>query len=76
VRVFGVLTNLTKTLCVRALAQKSGWIIEEVRGERLRVPLVVGAFTHVAVQVYLERVTHHQFVGTFFNFLPQYFTSL
>ena len=51
-------------------------IIEEVRGERLRVPLAVGAFTHVAVQVYLERVTHHQFVGTFFNFLPQYFTSL
>jgi glucan biosynthesis protein C len=43
---------------------------------RLLVPLVVGAFTHVAVQVYLERVTHHQFVGTFFDFLPQYFNGL
>jgi glucans biosynthesis protein C len=43
---------------------------------RLLVPLVVGAFTHVAVQVYLERVTHHQFVGTFFEFLPQYFNGL
>jgi peptidoglycan/LPS O-acetylase OafA/YrhL len=42
---------------------------------RLLVPLVVGAFTHVAVQVYLERVTHHQFVGTFFEFLPQYFNG-
>jgi glucan biosynthesis protein C len=43
---------------------------------RLLVPLVVGAFTHVAVQVYLERVTHHQFAGTFFEFLPQYFNGL
>ena len=43
---------------------------------RLLVPLVVGAFTHVAVQVYLERITHHQFVGTFFEFLPQYFNGL
>jgi glucans biosynthesis protein C len=43
---------------------------------RLLVPLVVGAFTHVAVQVYLERVSHHQFVGTFFDFLPQYFNGL
>jgi peptidoglycan/LPS O-acetylase OafA/YrhL len=42
---------------------------------RLLVPLVVGIFTHVAVQVYLERVTHHQFVGTFFEFLPHYFNA-
>ena len=43
---------------------------------RLLVPLGVGAFTHVAVQVYLERVSHHQFTGTFFDFLPQYFNGL
>ena len=42
----------------------------------LLVPLAVGAFTHVAVQVYLERVTHYQFVGTFFEFLPEYFNGL
>jgi peptidoglycan/LPS O-acetylase OafA/YrhL len=42
---------------------------------RLLVPLVVGVFTHVAVQVYLERVSHHQFVGTFFEFLPHYFNG-
>jgi hypothetical protein len=42
---------------------------------RLLVPLVVGIFTHVAVQVYLERVSHHQFVGTFFEFLPHYFNA-
>ena len=43
---------------------------------RLFVPLVVGAFTHVAIQVYLERVSHHQFTGTFFEFLPHYFEGL
>jgi hypothetical protein len=43
---------------------------------RLLVPLVVGVFTHVAVQVYLERVSHHQFSGTFFDFLPHYFEGL
>ncbi len=40
---------------------------------RLFVPLAVGAFTHIAVQVYIERVTHGQFVGTFFDFIPYYF---
>jgi DNA-binding IclR family transcriptional regulator len=54
VRVLGALTNLTETLYLRALAQKSGWtvdlellvgsvvmIIEEVRGERV-LPVGVG----------------------------------
>jgi len=40
---------------------------------RLLVPLVVGVFTHVAIAVYLERLTHHQFYGSFFEFFPQYF---
>lgn len=40
---------------------------------RLFVPLVVGVFTHVALGVYLERVTHHQFTGSFFGFYPRYF---
>ncbi|HTP08612.1 MAG TPA: acyltransferase [Anaerolineae bacterium] len=43
---------------------------------RLLVPLVVGIFTHVAVQVYLQRVSEHQFVGTFFEFIPHYFDGL
>lgn len=43
---------------------------------RLFVPLAAGAFTHVAVQVYLERISHHQFTGTFFDFLPHYFDGL
>jgi len=40
---------------------------------RLLVPLVVGMFTHVILQVYLERLTHHQFSGSFWAFIPRYF---
>jgi len=43
---------------------------------RLLVPLVVGVFTHVALQVYLDRITHLQFSGSFFDFLPHYFEGI
>ena len=43
---------------------------------RLLVPLVVGIFTAGPLQVYLERITHHQFSGTFFQFLPHYFEGI
>ncbi len=40
---------------------------------RLGVPLLVGVFTHASLQVYLERISHHQFDGSYFQFLPHYF---
>jgi glucan biosynthesis protein C len=40
---------------------------------RLVVPLTLGVFTHAALMVYLERLTHGQFNGSFFQFLPHYF---
>jgi glucans biosynthesis protein C len=43
---------------------------------RLLVPLVVGAFTHASLQVYLERITHGQFFGSYFQFLPHYFEGV
>jgi len=43
---------------------------------RLLVPLVVGVFTHCMLQVYLERLTHGQFSGSFFEFLPHYFEGI
>jgi glucans biosynthesis protein C len=43
------------------------------RALRLVVPLLVGIFTHVMLQVYLERVSHGQFSGSFFAFIPHYF---
>lgn len=46
------------------------------RALRLLVPLIVGIFTHVMVQVYLERVSHRQFRGTLFEFIPRYFDGL
>jgi glucan biosynthesis protein C len=43
---------------------------------RLLVPLIVGVLTHVSIAVYLERLTHHQFYGSFFQFIPKYFQGL
>jgi glucan biosynthesis protein C len=40
---------------------------------RLLVPLLVSMFTLSILQVYLERYTHGQFSGSFFQFLPHYF---
>jgi len=43
---------------------------------RLLVPLVVGIFTHSILQVYLERLSHGDFIGSFRAFLPHYFEGL
>ncbi len=40
---------------------------------RLLVPLLVCDFTHASLQVYLERLTHGQFSGSYFQYLPNYF---
>lgn len=40
---------------------------------RLLVPLVVGIFTHIALVIYLERLSQGQFQGSFFAFYPHYF---
>jgi glucans biosynthesis protein C len=43
---------------------------------RLFVPLLVGMFTHIAFCVYLERITYHQYSGSFLSFYPHYFEGL
>jgi peptidoglycan/LPS O-acetylase OafA/YrhL len=43
---------------------------------RLLVPLVVVVFTHASLQVYLERITHGQFSGSYWAFLPHYFEGV
>lgn len=43
---------------------------------RLLVPLVVGIFTHILVDVYIDRVSNGKFSGTFFQFVPHYFDGL
>jgi peptidoglycan/LPS O-acetylase OafA/YrhL len=43
---------------------------------RLLVPLIVGIFTHIAFQVYLERLHQGEFSGSFFDFYPRYFEGM
>ena len=43
---------------------------------RLFVPLMVGIFTHVALQVYLEHRQNGSFSGSFFAFYPHYFDGM
>jgi peptidoglycan/LPS O-acetylase OafA/YrhL len=43
---------------------------------RLFVPLAVGTFTHVAFQVYLERLHKGTFHGSFLDFYPHYFEGM
>jgi glucan biosynthesis protein C len=42
---------------------------------RLLVPVVVCDLTHASLQVYLRRLTHGEFSGSYFQYLPQYFTK-
>lgn len=43
------------------------------RFKRLFIPLVFGIFVLIPPQVYIERVSHGQFEGSFFRFYPHYF---
>ncbi|MBS4172194.1 acyltransferase family protein [Bacillus sp. FJAT-49736] len=43
---------------------------------RLFVPLVFGVFILTPPQVYMERVSHHQFQGSFLAFIPHYFDGV
>lgn len=56
-----------------ALGKRSGAEFLQDRSLRLMVPLLVGVFSHAAWQVYLERITHHEFSGSFIAFIPHYF---
>lgn len=43
---------------------------------RLLVPLIVGIFTHIAFQVYLERLHNGEFSDSFLDFYPHYFEGM
>src|SRR4030043_1113141 len=63
--------DMTWTGCVYWRSLQSSSIIA-----RLLVPLIVGLFTHVAFQIYLENLHKGTFSGSFFNFYPHYFDGL
>jgi surface polysaccharide O-acyltransferase-like enzyme len=56
-----------------ALRVRSGTTYCAERFKRLVIPLVVGTFTLIPPQVYIERVSTDQFTGSFFEFYPHYF---
>jgi len=43
---------------------------------RLMIPFLFAIFTQIPLQVYLDRINHSEFVGSFFEFYPQYFIGL
>lgn len=43
---------------------------------RLLLPLVLGMFTHIAFQVYLEHLNKGIFSGSFWDFYPHYFEGM
>jgi fucose 4-O-acetylase-like acetyltransferase len=46
------------------------------RVQRLLVPLLVGILIFSPIQVYLKRLSHGQFEGSFWKFLPHYFDGI
>lgn len=44
--------------------------------KRLLIPLIFGIFALAAIQVYLERLTHGDFSGSFWAFIPHLFEGL
>ncbi|WP_446786499.1 acyltransferase family protein [Macellibacteroides fermentans] len=44
-----------------------------IRFKRLMIPFIFAVFTMIPLQVYYERVSHSQFVGSFIDFFPHYY---
>jgi peptidoglycan/LPS O-acetylase OafA/YrhL len=60
-----------------AIGKSGGWPKFYVdKFLRLMIPVLLASVTHSALQVYLERLTHGQFSGSFFSFLPRYFDGV
>ena len=60
-----------------AIGKSGGWRKFYVdKFLRLMIPLLIGSLTHSILQVYLERVSHGQFSGSFFSFIPEYFNGV
>jgi len=60
-----------------AIGKTGGWSRFYVdKFLRLMIPVLLASVTHSAIQVYFERLTHSQFSGSFFSFLPEYFNGV
>ena len=68
--IFFVLSGQSTGFALRF--RSAGQYIGE-RFKRLFIPLVFGIFVLIPPQVYIERVSHGHFEGSFFRFYPHYF---
>jgi len=60
-----------------AIGKSGGWSrFYKDKFLRLMIPVLFASVTHSALQVYLERLTHGQFSGSFFSFLSEYFNGV
>lgn len=59
-----------------ALKKRSNGQFMRERVVRLLVPLAVGIFSHIILQVYIENVSHGRFSGSLWQFIPHYFDGL
>lgn len=59
-----------------ALQRQSAGKFAAAKVTRLFLPLLFGVLVLAPPQVYLERLTHNQFAGSFLSWLPQYFDGM
>jgi glucans biosynthesis protein C len=59
-----------------ALKRRNSTSFMKERLLRLGIPLLLGIFLLSPPQVYIERITNHQFNGSFMQFYPHYFDGL
>jgi glucan biosynthesis protein C len=59
-----------------ALGKRGAGRFIKDRSLRLLVPLLVGIFTHVILQGYLEEINHNQYSGSFWQFYAERFNGL
>jgi len=56
-----------------SLGNRTGRQFLKARVKRLLIPFIFGVFVLIPPQVYLERLSHGQFEGSFIKFFPHYF---
>ena len=71
--VFFVISGIGTVFSLRS---RSGSKYLKERFSRLGIPLLFGVFILSPPQVYIERITHHQFEGSFWSFFPHYFDGV
>ncbi|MFJ5762060.1 acyltransferase family protein [Neobacillus sp. NPDC093182] len=59
-----------------ALQKRTGSQYMMERLARLGIPLLFGVMVLTPPQIYMERVSHGQFTGSFFNWYPHYFDGV